>query len=165
MTSSPVFHTMFTNPEAEESRTGVVKITQFHHPEPMRAVLRFCYLGTLDNATMDGEWATEIFELADKFRIDDLKALLEKHFIDRTLNVENVVEMAALADSHSAPKLMEVGSLMITFPFASINAPSLTPSRPASRLLLARGRPSSGVPTGRGSSTPGRSSPPDSLSK
>ncbi len=41
--------------------------------------------------------------------IDHLKALLEKHFVNKRLSVGNVVTMAVLADTYTAPKLREVG--------------------------------------------------------
>ncbi len=98
---------MFSSP-SEESKTGVIKISDFH-PESVRAMISYCYQGYLDNATMDSEWAVEIFKLADKYWIDDLKAQLEEHFIDKRLSRGNVIEMAKLADAHSAKKLKKVG--------------------------------------------------------
>jgi hypothetical protein len=100
---------MFSHPESEEFQSGVVKVTDFKEPEPMRALVRYCYQGQLDTETMDGEGAVEIFKLADRYCIAGLKALLEKHFANKRLSVENVVTMAVLADMHSAPKLKEVG--------------------------------------------------------
>jgi hypothetical protein len=108
MACSPAFQEMFTNPAMEESESGEVKITDFQRPEPMRALIRYCYQGHLDDATMDGDGAVEIFKLADKYLIDDLKAHMEKYFIRKRLCVENVIEMAVLADAHSAVKLKKV---------------------------------------------------------
>ncbi len=101
---------MFTRPLAEEYQTGVIKITDFKDPEPMRAVISYCYLGHLDAATMDGKWAVEIFKHADRYCIKELKAILERHFIEKRLSVKNVVALAVLADTHSATKLKEVSS-------------------------------------------------------
>jgi hypothetical protein len=110
MACSPAFRAMFSNP-SEESKSGVIEISDFP-PEPVRALVRFCYQGFLDDATMDGDGAVEIFQLADKYLIDDLKATLEEHFINKRLSVGNVIEMAKLADMHSAPKLKKVGSFI-----------------------------------------------------
>ncbi len=107
MACSPVFRAMFTHPFAEESKSGIVKITDSKEPAPMRALLSYCYRGYLDAETMDGEWTVEIFSLACKYRIDDLKALMEKHYIGM-LSAGNVVAMAVLADVYSADKLKEV---------------------------------------------------------
>jgi hypothetical protein len=115
MACSPVFEALFTNPASEESKSNVIEITDFQRPEPMRALVRYCYQGLLDDATKDGDGAVEIFQLADKYLIDDLKTQLEEHFIDKRLSVGNVIEMAKLADMHSAPKLKKVAS-SIPFP-------------------------------------------------
>jgi hypothetical protein len=114
MANSPVFRVMFTSPVAEECKSGVVKITDFKEVEPMRAVIKFCYQGRLDAETMDGEGAVETFKLADRYCIADLKALFEKHFIAKTLSVENVVAMAVIADTYSAKELREVGPSILT---------------------------------------------------
>jgi hypothetical protein len=111
--NSPVFRAMFINPAAEEFHSSVVKITDFKEPEPMRAILRYCYQGRLDDATMEGEWTVEIFKLADRYCIADLKALLETHFIDKRLRVGNAVAMAVLADMHSANKLKKVNPCVL----------------------------------------------------
>ncbi len=107
MAHSPIFRSMFTHPEAQEYQSGVIKITDFTQPEPMRAVVRYCYQGLLDDATLHGDGAVEIFKLADRYCIAGLKALLEKYF-DKGLSVENVVAMAVLADTYTALKLKEV---------------------------------------------------------
>jgi hypothetical protein len=101
---------MFSHPEAEEYQSGTIKVTDFKEPEPMRALVRYCYQGQLDTETMDGEGegAVETFKLADRYCIAGLKALLEKHFADKRLSVENVVALAVLADTYTAPKLKEV---------------------------------------------------------
>jgi hypothetical protein len=101
---------MFTHQEAEEFQSGTIKVTDFKQPEPMRALVRYCYQGQLDDATMDGEWAVEIFKLADRYCVAGLKGQLEKHFVDKRLSKENVVAMAVLADTYTAPKLKEVSS-------------------------------------------------------
>ncbi len=108
MACSPAFRVMFSNPSAE-SKSGVVEINDFR-PEPVRALLHYCYQGRLDDATKDGDDVVEIFQLADKYCIDDLKALLERHFIDKRLTVENVIDLAVLADTHSAGNLKKVSA-------------------------------------------------------
>jgi speckle-type POZ protein len=109
MAHSPIFHAMFTHKEAEEFQSGTVKITDFEEPEPMRAVVRYCYLGCLDAAAMEDNCAVEIFKLADRYCIKGLKSILERHFLEKRLSKENVIALAVLADAHSAPKLKEVG--------------------------------------------------------
>ncbi len=108
MAHSPVFHVMFTSPMAEESKSNVVEISDFH-PEPVHAMVRYCYEAHIDAATLDGEWGEEVFQLADKYDIDQLKAHIEKHF-EKKLTAENILKMAVLADSHSAPRLRKVGN-------------------------------------------------------
>jgi hypothetical protein len=96
---------MFSHPESEEYQSGVVKITDF-------ILVRYCYHGQLDTKTMDGEGVVEILKLADRYCIKELKAALEKHFVDKRLSKENVVAMAVLADTYSAPKLKEMSRLV-----------------------------------------------------
>ncbi len=108
MAHSPIFHRMFTRPIAEEFKSSVVKVTDFKEAAPMHVMIRYCYKGFLDDATMDGEWAVETFKLAEKYCIVGLKAQLERNFIDKTLSVENVVSMVVLADTYFAHKLKEV---------------------------------------------------------
>ncbi len=95
----------------------------------MRALLRYCYQGQLDAETMEGEWTVEIFTLACKYRIDNLKALLQKHYIEKKLSVGNVVGMAALADTYSAEKLKEVGYFGKLFATRRTAASTLPPIR------------------------------------
>ncbi len=106
---------MFTHQEEEEaeedeSQSGTIKVADcsLNQPEPMRALVHYCYQGQLDDATMDGKWAVETFELADRYCVAGLKGQLEKHFVDKRLSKENVVAMAVLADTYTAPKLREV---------------------------------------------------------
>ncbi len=110
----------------------------------MRALICYCYQGFLDDATKDGEGAVEIFKLADKYCIDNLKAALEGHFTDKRLSVENVIEMAKLADAHSAGKLMEVGAVLSAWirVVDFITTDRIFPSRPVSSSSSGSGRPS-----------------------
>jgi hypothetical protein len=122
---------MFSHPESEEFQSGTIKITDIQEPEPMRALVRYCYQGQLDAATMDGEGAVEIFKLADRYCIAGLKALLERHFIEKRLSEENVVAMAVLADTYTAPTLKEVGSPVFVHCLISlINSIVLLPGLP-----------------------------------
>jgi hypothetical protein len=108
MACSRVLHEKFTDPTTEESKSGIVNVTDSKEPEAMRAILHYCRRGCLDVETMDGELSEEIYKLARCYRIDDLVALLEEHYIE-SLCVENAVAMAVRADTHHIDKLKDVG--------------------------------------------------------
>jgi hypothetical protein len=99
----------------------------------------------------DGELIAEVFQLADKYDINDLKAILEKHYTDKRLNLGNVVSMAVLADTHSAEKLNEVGgwTLEELWFVADSKVVPLVPSRHASSSSPRRGRSSTRAQSGR----------------
>lgn len=96
---SPVFHAMFAR-DADHEANRVVKILDVHD-EVLKELLRFVYTGRVANV----EDATcEMLIAAERFALDDLKAMCEKN-LARRLSVENAANMLVLADRHKASEL------------------------------------------------------------
>jgi len=106
---SPVFREMFSSPAALEAESGVAVEKSISNVEAFRELLRYCYQGGVSSWSMTREELyVPLFQLADKYCMTGLRDATEKCLIDCQLNGEGqVVEMAMLADAHSADKLME----------------------------------------------------------
>jgi hypothetical protein len=110
----------------EIQRRRSEQLTTIHvHNFPLdcvRAVLHYCYHGCLDGD--DGEedgWEkgrhsegrdVQIFQLADKCGVVGLKEMMEGR-LARKVTHSNVVQIALLADTHSAPGLKKVCCFML----------------------------------------------------
>jgi len=101
--------------ETQRRRSEGQLTTTIHvHNFPLdcvRAVLHYCYHGCLDCGDDDGEEGrrregrdVQIFQLADKCGVVGLKELMEGR-LAKKVAPSNVVQMALLADTHSAPGL------------------------------------------------------------
>jgi len=106
---SPVFREMFSHPAALEAESGVAVEKTITNVEAFRELLRYCYEGGLSCWSMDRvNLHVPIFQLADKYCMDDLKDTMEERLIECQLCGEGqVVEMAMLADAHTAEDLMK----------------------------------------------------------
>lgn len=107
MAHSPHFRELFTNPAAEEFETGVVHEKAL--PQAVLDVMIYCYFGGFlpTTAEEDEGMAVPMFKLADKFGVDGMKDRL----VGRLSRRHSVMEMVALADSHSADGLKQVGGV------------------------------------------------------
>jgi len=96
----PYFHRVFTSGmiEAKSKEIEITDIT----PATFNILLEWIYCDQVKK--MDDQIAQELFAVADKFSLPELKKLAEKCLIDH-LTVENVVERAELADIFEASNL------------------------------------------------------------
>uniref|UniRef100_A0A0K0FN32 Speckle-type POZ protein-like (inferred by orthology to a human protein) n=2 Tax=Strongyloides venezuelensis TaxID=75913 RepID=A0A0K0FN32_STRVS len=96
---SSVFYDIF-NSTLENSQKVVIQIMDFSI-EVVREMLRFIYT---DNVTDIKNITSEVFVIANKYRLDILKAIL-KHSLCRNLSIENVLERFALSEKYSTENL------------------------------------------------------------
>jgi len=96
----PYFHRMFSSGmiEAKSKEIEITDIT----PATFNIMLEWIYCDQVKK--MEDQIAQELFAVADKFSLPDLKKLAEKCLIEH-LAVENVVERAELADIFEASNL------------------------------------------------------------
>lgn len=91
---------MFKHAETKESQTGVVTVTD-HTSEAVSDMLEYMYSGQLKNLD---KMAEELFQLADKYNISNLKKICEEILIKK-LSLDNACRLLMLADLHSANDL------------------------------------------------------------
>lgn len=108
---SSVFEAMF-NTECEESRTNQLKVTRFE-AAAVKDFIHFLYNGVIRSI----ENAVDLFELADKYDIEDLKSDA-KEIILENINDSNAFEVFNLSYLHSAEdlKLKAFGEIQKMFP-------------------------------------------------
>lgn len=99
---SPVFRRMLTSSQFEESTSGKIKMADFG-AGAVRGLLHYLTRGCVTEK-MQQECGRELFRLADKYELLDLKAHMAHH-LGSTITEENVYEMARLADMHSSDEL------------------------------------------------------------
>lgn len=112
---SPVFREMFVSPASLEADTGVVTEKSIPNPAAFQEFIRYCYKGD-SMAPWNGEYegvfggdlGVAVYQLADKYCVDSLKAKTEKFLVDGLTSI-NLMERIVLADSHSADILKQVG--------------------------------------------------------
>jgi len=100
---SPILREMLTNPMAVEAETGVVHEKLFPVVEAVRALICYCTDGNYASK-VGNETVATVFQLADKYLMDELKSAMEKRLVEN-LSTANVVEMVVLADAYSAQDL------------------------------------------------------------
>uniref|UniRef100_A0A0K0F352 Speckle-type POZ protein-like (inferred by orthology to a human protein) n=1 Tax=Strongyloides venezuelensis TaxID=75913 RepID=A0A0K0F352_STRVS len=74
---SPAFHDIFTS-ASDESQTNIIEIKDFN-VEVVEKMLKYIYK---DEVSDIQDMANEIFEIANKFKLDGLKAILEQSMCD-----------------------------------------------------------------------------------
>jgi BTB/POZ domain len=105
---SPVFRRMLTSTSFTEGVTASIKIEDFK-AGPVRALLHYFSRGLITEESKR-DHGRELFILADKYELLALKAHMAAH-LAASLSVDNVLEIAKLADMHSSAELKEVSSL------------------------------------------------------
>uniref|UniRef100_A0A0N5B6Q5 BTB domain-containing protein n=1 Tax=Strongyloides papillosus TaxID=174720 RepID=A0A0N5B6Q5_STREA len=96
---SPVFYDIL-NSTLENSQRDVIEMTDFR-VEVVKEMLRFIYTDKVSDIT---NMASEVLVIADKYRLDRLKAISERSLC-RSLAVENVLERFALSEKFSTESL------------------------------------------------------------
>jgi speckle-type POZ protein len=96
---SPVFNAMFEH-EMEERKQNKVEVTDVEQ-EVMSELLRYIYTGKAPNLN---KMADELLAVADKYALERLKVMCEEALCN-SLNIDNVSDVFALADLHSAEQL------------------------------------------------------------
>uniref|UniRef100_A0A0K0E8B6 BTB domain-containing protein n=1 Tax=Strongyloides stercoralis TaxID=6248 RepID=A0A0K0E8B6_STRER len=94
-TRSSVFDAMF-NSDVTETQSNTLKIDDFRL-EVVKEMLRYIYTDIYLNKV---DMVTEIYMIADKYDIIDLKKIAEKHLI-KTTSVDNSCKYLVLADTYS----------------------------------------------------------------
>jgi len=97
---SPVFKAMFQS-NMKENESGTVEIEDIQQ-EVVLEFLQYIYTGTISlNFEKYGE---ELFAVADKYQVDQLKGACENEMISK-LDAENCIEMLLLGDRYKARNL------------------------------------------------------------
>uniref|UniRef100_A0A0K0FG94 Speckle-type POZ protein-like (inferred by orthology to a human protein) n=1 Tax=Strongyloides venezuelensis TaxID=75913 RepID=A0A0K0FG94_STRVS len=96
---SPAFHDIFTS-ASDEPQTNIVEIKDFS-VEVVEKMLKYIYK---DEVSDIEDMANEIFEIANKYKLDRLKAISEQ-FMCNSLTTDNVLERFALSDKYPTERL------------------------------------------------------------
>uniref|UniRef100_A0A0K0E8B7 BTB domain-containing protein n=1 Tax=Strongyloides stercoralis TaxID=6248 RepID=A0A0K0E8B7_STRER len=94
-TRSSVFYAMF-NSDVVETQSNTLKINDFRL-EVVKEMLRYIYT---DTYLFMADMAVEMYMIADKYDIIDLKNISENHLI-QTISVDNSCKYLVLADTYS----------------------------------------------------------------
>ena len=105
---SDVFKAMFTN-DMSEAETGIVNIEEVD-PEVIEEMLEYIYTGKTEKMA---ELSTELFQVAHKYHIIDLRAKCEEYFIFN-LNCENAVQILDLARVYELESLRNSVEAFVT---------------------------------------------------
>lgn len=106
---SPVFSAMFLH-EMSETKTGKVDITDIDF-DVFKEMLYYIYSGRISSPFRwinqnDKKKAKSLYEVADKYDIDDLKNECV-NFLSRLVRVTNTISMMLWAHIHSASRLKQ----------------------------------------------------------
>uniref|UniRef100_A0A0K0F3C6 Speckle-type POZ protein-like (inferred by orthology to a human protein) n=1 Tax=Strongyloides venezuelensis TaxID=75913 RepID=A0A0K0F3C6_STRVS len=96
---SPAFHDIFTS-ASDESQTNIIEIKDFN-VEVVEKMLIYIYT---DEVSYIEDMANEIFEIANEYKLDRLKAISEQSMCN-SLNTDNVLERFALSDKYPTERL------------------------------------------------------------
>ncbi|KAF8365316.1 mel-26, partial [Pristionchus pacificus] len=107
---SPVFCAMLTHEDTNESKSGVMHITDMDH-DVVQEMLTYVYSGRCSKDI--GEMAGDLLIAADKYRLDELKQHCECSLIEQ-ISVDNVCQLLVLSDMYRAHKLREYSLIFIT---------------------------------------------------
>ncbi|GLJ47536.1 hypothetical protein SUGI_1003890 [Cryptomeria japonica] len=109
ISKSPVFKAMLEN-EMEESRSGIIKITDFKY-EVLRSFVHYLYTAEV-SIFPDEHMACDLLVLAEKYQVKHLKTICEK-FITSKVNDDNAIMNFAFAHQHNAKHLREAALSLI----------------------------------------------------
>uniref|UniRef100_A0A0N5CAB1 Speckle-type POZ protein-like (inferred by orthology to a human protein) n=1 Tax=Strongyloides papillosus TaxID=174720 RepID=A0A0N5CAB1_STREA len=98
---SPTFHDIYSS-ASEESQTNIIEIKDFN-VEVVREMLKYIYT---DEVSDIHNMADQMFEIANKYGLDRLKAIAEQSMCS-SLSIENVLERFALSDKYPTEWLKE----------------------------------------------------------
>uniref|UniRef100_A0A0K0FQ10 Speckle-type POZ protein-like (inferred by orthology to a human protein) n=1 Tax=Strongyloides venezuelensis TaxID=75913 RepID=A0A0K0FQ10_STRVS len=98
---SPVFCEILKD-KSEASQTNIVEIKNFS-TEIVRNMLKYIYT---DEVSVIQEQANQIFEIANEYKLDRLKAFSEQSMCN-SLTTDNVLERFALSDKYPTERLKE----------------------------------------------------------
>ncbi|XWS25072.1 hypothetical protein CRYUN_Cryun27aG0039600 [Craigia yunnanensis] len=104
---SPVFKAMLEN-EMEESKTGIIKITDASN-DAVRALVNFMYTA---EALLDEKMGCALLELAEKYMVKHLKEYCEK-FLSSQLDWENSLKRYVFAHQQNAKQLLQSALALI----------------------------------------------------
>uniref|UniRef100_A0A0K0EZY8 Speckle-type POZ protein-like (inferred by orthology to a human protein) n=1 Tax=Strongyloides venezuelensis TaxID=75913 RepID=A0A0K0EZY8_STRVS len=96
---SPVFHDIFTS-ASDESQTNIIEIKDFN-VEVVEKILIYIYT---DEVADIQNMANQMFEIANIYELDGLKAISEQSMCDN-LTTDNVLERFALSDKYPTERL------------------------------------------------------------
>ncbi|KAI5081698.1 hypothetical protein GOP47_0001441 [Adiantum capillus-veneris] len=100
---SPVFKAMLES-EMEESRSGIIKITDFSY-EILRLFVHYLYTAEIYPESLE-ECAFDLLALAEKYNVKHLKAVCER-FMTSKVNCDNALFSFEYACQHGAKTLKE----------------------------------------------------------
>lgn len=98
---SKVFDAMFQH--MKETQTGVIQVEDIE-PAVLSTLLQYIYTGIVDD--FDIEKAIALYPAADKYFLEELKNWCVNIMLEN-MTVENVCQIAKLAELHPHPKLKE----------------------------------------------------------
>uniref|UniRef100_A0A0K0F3C2 Speckle-type POZ protein-like (inferred by orthology to a human protein) n=1 Tax=Strongyloides venezuelensis TaxID=75913 RepID=A0A0K0F3C2_STRVS len=98
---SPVFHDIFTS-TSEESQTNIIEIKDFN-VEVVEKMLIYIYTDKVSDIQNN---ANKIFEIANIYKLDGLKAISEQSMCN-SLTIDNVLERFALSKKYPTERLKE----------------------------------------------------------
>jgi speckle-type POZ protein len=99
---SPVFCAMLTHENTEESRTGIMNITDVDGPV-IKEMLKYIYSGYYSE---EHDLAEDLLIAADKYRLDELKQHCERTLM-KGIKFDNACQLLILGDIYCAKNLKE----------------------------------------------------------
>jgi len=105
---SKYFENQFLSLMGDVPETGHVRLTDCE-PSILKEVLRFIYCGEVEYLE---SIASELLEYADKFLIDELHTMCERHLVTK-VNLDNISEMYAIGSKSNAKMLVQVTKKLI----------------------------------------------------
>jgi len=84
-----------------ESRIKIIEMKEID-VETLKAILKFIYGGKIDKLD---EHAVNLLEASQMLQLEDLKNVSEIYLLNNHMDLENVIDMLVLADTHSASDL------------------------------------------------------------
>jgi len=100
-TGSPVFDAMFSHENTKEAMDNEVKITDIDS-STIRSMISFLYTGRISNHNIE----PSLLAAADKYQIDDLKALCELN-LSSNISESNAIDIAITANLHGTSEFKE----------------------------------------------------------
>lgn len=101
--------------EGAANTTATVMVPSEFTVQAVSAILHYCYYGYLDDRTMWGSGAEEIYELAQHYGMDELAEDVELS-LSESITEGNRFQRLQLACKHSADVLEKVGGIVLVCP-------------------------------------------------